>query len=306
MRLIIAYFIISVIFLNMSSDESAGGKFSTGQNQEPLFSFGIIADVQYADSDPAGTRFYRSSPSKLREALSEFRKDSVDFVITLGDLIDKDIRSYDPLLNILDSSGLRFYHITGNHDYSVGKRYRKKLPSIYSPGPGYYSILQNGYRLIFLNGNEISTYNPENKATLKQANALLDTLKQRGEPNAVEWNGGIGEKQLLWFENQVNEAEIKNEKVLIFCHFPVFPENIHNLLNYRDVLLVLAKYHNVIAWFNGHNHAGNYDFHNKTHFVTMKGMVESETQNSFARVEVYSDRILISGSGREINRTLAY
>ena len=68
----------------------------------------------------------------------------------------------------------------------------------------------------------------------------------------------------------------------------------------------MGKYQNIIAWFNGHNHEGNYAYQNKIHFVTMKGMVESEKQNSFARVDVYSDKIVISGSGREISRTLAY
>ena len=306
MRLIIAYIFTSVIFLNTSSEVSNGKKFSTCLNQEPLFTFGIIADVQYADSDPAGTRFYRSSPARLREAISEFRKDSVDFVITLGDLIDKDIRSYDPLLDIIDSSGLRFYHVTGNHDYSVGEKYRKRLPSVYSRGRGYYSILHKGCRLIFLNGNDISTYGSDNKASVKQANALLDTLKKRGEINAMEWNGGIGEKQLIWFDKQLNEAKVKNDKVLIFCHFPVLPENVHNLLNYKDIINTMAKYQNIAVWFNGHNHEGNYDYYNKTHFVTMKGMVESETQNSFARVDVYSDKILIFGSGRETDRALTY
>ena len=290
----------------MSADESTGKNLSTCQNPDPLFSFGIIADVQYTDSEPAGNRFYRSSPSRLREAVSEFRKDPVDFVITLGDLIDKDIKSFDPLLEIIDSSELSFYHVTGNHDYSVDRRSRKKLPSIFNPPPGYYSIIHKGYRLIFLNGNEISTYGAKNKASLKQAYALLDTLKKRGEPNALEWNGGISKKQLTWFEKQVTESEILNEKVLIFCHFPVLPENVHNLLNYKDIILIIAKHQNIIAWFNGHNHEGNYGYYNKTHFVTMKGMVESETQNSFARADVFRDRILIFGSGREISRTLTY
>ena len=90
------------------------------------------------------------------------------------------------------------------------------------------------------------------------------------------------------------------------CHFPVFPAEEHNLLNYKDVLTILEGYHNIIAWFNGHNHAGNYGNFNMIHFITMKGMVETETTNSFALVEVYKNKIWIKGSGREKSQILAY
>lgn len=290
----------------MSFDQDTINKIDPGKNQNSLFSFGLIADIQYSDYDPAGTRFYRSSLKKLDEAVSQFRKDSVDFVITLGDMIDKDYESYGPVLDILHSSGLKFYHVIGNHDYTVDTKHKKMIPSDYYSKPGYYSVVYKGFRFIFLNGNEISIYSSNNKSRIKQANKLLDSLKKSGEPNSVDWNGGITPKQLDWFDGQMNEAASKNEKVFIICHFPVVPDNVHNLLNYRAVLTVLGKYHNVIAWFNGHNHSGNYGNFNMTHFVTLKGMVETENQNSFARVDVYRNKISITGSGREKSQILSY
>ena len=98
------------------------------QGRKPLFTFGIIADVQYCDCEPEGTRYYRLSTGKLREAMNTFRSDSVKFVVNLGDLIDRDYKSYKPVLDIMDSSGLKVYHLTGNHDYSVDNRYKKRLP----------------------------------------------------------------------------------------------------------------------------------------------------------------------------------
>jgi hypothetical protein len=72
------------------------------------------------------------------------------------------------------------------------------------------------------------------------------------------------------------------------------------------VLPILEKYHNIIAWFNGHNHSGNYGNFNMIHFVTFKGMVETDANNSFALVEVYKNKIWIRGYGREKNQILAY
>ena len=310
MRLLIVFIVIyvsgPVILMNISSPSNKSEQVIAVKDQEPLFSFGMIADVQYACSEPAGTRFYRSSLYKLREAVTELRKDSVDFVITLGDMIDRDIKSYEPLINIMDSSGLRFYHVTGNHDYSVDPEKKRDLPIAYYTRSGYYSLIHKSFRFIFLNGNDISTYSSTSNRTINQANRLLGDLKKRGEPNAMEWNGGISDRQLKWFDNQMSKAASAGEKVFILCHFPVWPENAHNLLNYKDVLAVLQKYHNAVAWFNGHNHAGNYGNINRTHFVTFKGMVETENLNSFARVDVYSNKIRIAGYGREKSSTLAF
>jgi len=276
------------------------------QDQLPLFSFGLVADIQYCDCDPAGTRYYRSSVSKLEEAVRSFRADSLAFVVNLGDMIEKDFASYKPVWKILDTAGFKIYHTTGNHDYSVEPRQKKRIPPLQSSNEGYYSFNYDNFRFIILNGNELSTYASSNKSVIKDASDYILKLRNDGEINGLAWNGGMSSKQLLWLSDQLNKAEKNNEKVFIMCHFPVFPENIHNLLNWKDVLTILKGYTNIIAWFNGHNHAGNYGNFNMIHFVTMKGMVETENVNSYALVEVYKNRIWIKGSGREKSQILAY
>lgn len=276
------------------------------QVQKPVLSFGVIADVQYIDKDPAGNRYYRSSTGRLSEAYQSFKADSVSFVVNLGDLIDGDFSSYAPIMQIINSSGLKTYHITGNHDYAVENKLKTRLPVLAGSKRGYYSFSSGDFKFIFLNGNEISTYASANKSSIKKAFALLETLKQDGELNSMEWNGGISSTQISWLKEQLENAISENKKVFLFCHFPIFPENVHNLLNYRDILQLLEKYHNIIAWFNGHNHAGNYGNINMIHFVTFRGMVETGFENSFAVVDVYRNKIWIRGSGREKNQILAY
>lgn len=295
MKLLLTFIFAALISFNMSA-----------QSQKPIFSFGVIADVQYADADHAGTRYYRLSTGKLREALTVMKSDSVSFVINLGDLIDKDFKSYKPVIDMLDSSGLSIYHVAGNHDYSVDAKYKKRLPVLVPSKNGYYTMVFEKFRFIFLNGNEISTYSTNKKASVKNASVILDAMKEKGEINAVDWNGGISNSQINWLKSQLELSVAANEKVFIACHFPLVPENIHNLLNYKEVLSLLENYHNIIAWFNGHNHAGNYGNFNMIHFITFRGMVETETSNSFARVDVYKNKIWISGTGREKNQILAY
>jgi manganese-dependent ADP-ribose/CDP-alcohol diphosphatase len=305
MKPFLAFFFATIFFNMPDKIESKDTKF-IDPSQKPIFSFGIITDSQYADYDPVGTRFYRSSLAKIREAITEFKENSVDFIINLGDLIDSNYMSYKPVLAIIDSSGLKTYNVTGNHDYSVESRFKKRLPLLTSSKEGHYSIDYDNFRFIFLDGNEISTYISNNKTIIKEANDYINTLKNKGEINAIEWNGGMSDRQLLWLTNQLDDASAKNQKVFLICHFPVFPYNVHNLLNYKEVLAILGKYKNIIAWFNGHNHAGNYGNFNMTHFITFRGMVETETSNSFAIVEVYKNKLWIKGYGREKNQILAY
>jgi manganese-dependent ADP-ribose/CDP-alcohol diphosphatase len=311
MRILLAFCLATFLFFDMPDK-----KYSVvpatyvmeqdSPDQKPLFSFGIIADVQYADCKPAGNRYYSSSIEKLEKAVSVFRENSVDFIINLGDLIERDYESYKPVLNILNSTGIKTYNLTGNHDYSVDPRYLTRLPVFAESREGYFSIIYRKYRFIFLNGNDISKYASANKSRIRQADELIATLKKNGEINAIDWNGGIGRTQLDWMVSQLDDAADNSEKVIFFCHFPIAPENVHNLLNYKEINEILIKYTNIIAWFSGHNHAGNYTTVNKVHYVTFKGMVETKNDNSFAIVEAYNDKISIRGYGRENSLVLTF
>jgi hypothetical protein len=93
-------------------------------------------------------------------------------------------------------------------------------------------------------------------------------------------------------------------KVALFCHFPIYPNEIHSLWNDDKVLQLINKYSCVKAWINGHNHAGGYAEQNGIHFITMNGMVETESENSFSVISFTSDKIKIDGYGREQSRNL--
>lgn len=72
--------------------------FAYGRNEtKPNFSFGIIADVQYCECVPLGTRFYSNSLNKLEESIRDLNAKDMSFVIQLGDLIDRDMDSYEPV-----------------------------------------------------------------------------------------------------------------------------------------------------------------------------------------------------------------
>lgn len=90
----------------------------------------------------------------------------------------------------------------------------------------------------------------------------------------------------------------------MFSHYPVWPENEHNLWNDAAVVSLLENAGCVAAYINGHNHAGNYAERNGIHYVTLHGMVDTPDTTAYAVARVYPDRLEIQGVGREESRSL--
>jgi hypothetical protein len=89
----------------------------------------------------------------------------------------------------------------------------------------------------------------------------------------------------------------------LYCHFPVYPADPHNLWNAEEVISILEKFSCVKAYINGHNHKGKYGQKNGIHYLTLKGMVETES-NAYSIIRIFQDSIKVIGYGREADRVL--
>ena len=300
-------FLILLLFCSFSAERDPGKEYhddSLRVQQPALITFGTIADLQYCDCEPSGNRFYRNSLAKAREAVATFENERVDFVINLGDLIDKDIRSYEAPMEIFNNSSLTYYHCAGNHDLFPTRREQNRVPHLSMSNP-YFSFSQKGFRFIILDATDVSSFSWSAKRR-KEAYILIEGLKSQGKEYGESYNGALGEEQMNWLKKELEESVAASENVLIFCHNPVWPEGRHNLLNSEDILNMMAGFDNIIAWFNGHNHSGSYGNRHLIHFVGLKGMVETETVYSYSVIEIYSNKIWIKGYGSEKSQILAY
>jgi 3',5'-cyclic AMP phosphodiesterase CpdA len=276
----------------------------------PQVVFGTLADAQYCDCESAGRRFYRKSLRKMEEFVREVSSRKLDFVIQLGDLIDRDFDSFSRMLPLYKEIAVPSYHVLGNHDFAVagrgiGEPLRILGLTSLGSGKGHFAFTAGDWQFVVLNGNDISTYaNSTGSEKHRQAETILAGLEERKAPNARSWNGGIGEEQIGWLRDALGSARKAKRRAVLFCHFPIFPKNEHNLYNDDEVLEILDAYPEIVAWFSGHNHAGSYAERNGVHHVTLSGMVETESENSFAVVELHADRLEVIGFGRETSRTL--
>lgn len=269
--------------------------------------FGIVADPQYADADPhlGMQRYYRNSLAKLRQAVDDFNAEDLAFVITLGDLIDRHRESYDAILSVYAT--LRHPHVVllGNHDFDVGADSLKAVPGIVGLARAHYDFAAAGIRFVALDGNDVSLFAPPPGDPRWQIAAdRLDRLKAKGAPNANPWNGSLGDEQFAWLGRTFDDARANGERVVVLNHYPIFPENPLNMWDSARITDLLAGHPHVIAYFCGHNHAGNYAEAGGIHFVNFHGMVDTPSDNAYAIVEIAGDRLEIRGFGRESSRSL--
>jgi predicted phosphodiesterase len=264
------------------------------------FSFGAIADCQYCSGPNRGSRHYSSSAKKLHECVEELNSHDLKFVIHLGDFIDRDYASFDKVLPIYQSLKMPAYHALGNHDFDVADKWKAKVPERMGMKSKYYDFSIEDWRFIVLDGNDVSFHAyPKDSSEYREAEVYYRENKIR----SPRWNGAVGEKQLTWMQEVLRGAEKKGEQVVLYCHFPVYPADPHNLWNAKEVISILETFSCVKAYINGHNHKGKYGQKNGIHYLTLKGMVETES-NAYSIIGIFQDRIKVIGYGRESDRVL--
>ncbi|XP_005721971.1 manganese-dependent ADP-ribose/CDP-alcohol diphosphatase [Pundamilia nyererei] len=182
------------------------------RQQTLLFTFGVIADIQYADIDDGYNytrtrrRYYRSGLQLLRNARKSWSESAVKpaFILQLGDIIDgfnkpKDAseRALDTVLRELSSCPAEVYHVWGNHEFynfSRSALLRSKLNSTlhtdrsmstapagsgiyaysFSPFPGFTFVVLDAYDVSLLGREKASEQYVDAMNLIKQYNKNED------------------------------------------------------------------------------------------------------------------------------------
>lgn len=293
-------------FLKITLPLALVGKADAAPASEPELSFGVIADPQYADAEPKWGRFYRKSLEKLEKAIADLNTKPLDFVATLGDLIDRDFASFASVMPIYAKLKSRHFPICGNHDFEVDDADKGKVLAAIGLERPYYSVIRKSWRFLFLDGTDTAVWRyGAGDARTVAAKRMLEELAAQGLPHAKDYNAGIGKEQLQWVTAELEAAQAAKQRVIIFCHYPVIPAgNPLKLWNDAELVALIDKHPHVAAYMNGHDHAGNYGKHGHCHYLNFKGMVETENDSAYAVVKCFPDRLEVEGYGLEPDRDL--
>lgn len=256
-----------------------GTTVATENQKQESFSFGVIADVQAGDKDANKERHYRESFARLEECVSELNRHGLAFTIELGDLIDgngeKTVLDLDRVMEDYGKLTMPTYHVLGNHGVdAVRKMVRRTLESHVC----YYDFVVaagEGWRFIVLDGMDAGY-------------------------------GVLGSTQLEWFKAKLDRARDAQEKVIVFCHFALLESAAprHRMKEPEPVLGLINESGCVVAYFAGHDHRGGYAYEDGIHHVTIQGMVEAPVDNAYAIIEVYPDKLMEIGFGKEPSREM--
>ncbi|XP_047982942.1 manganese-dependent ADP-ribose/CDP-alcohol diphosphatase-like [Salvia hispanica] len=309
----------------------------TLEGEEPLASFGVITDVQYADI-PDGVsflgvpRYYRHSINVLQRAVKKWNKEKVDFVINFGDMVDgycpndQSLAAVKDIVNEFSLFNGPVYHLIGNHClYNLPRD--KLLPMLNIPPSDLHAYYDFSpvpeYRFVVLDGYDISAIGwPEDHPNAVKAVDFLwerNPNSDKNSPNGLlgrdrrflMFNGAVGKEQLEWLDGVLQDATSLNQKVVICSHLPLDPNASSNealLWNYNEVMDLIHRYDCVKVCLSGHDHKGGYsvDSHGVHHRILEAALECPPGTNAFGHIDLYPNGLLLSGTDRMETQEMVY
>ncbi len=243
--------------------------------------FGVVTDAHYADAPSRGTRFYRESRTKLREAVTQLEAARVGLLAQLGDI--KDMVAGEPAARTLDHLSLigrefaafrgPVCHVLGNHDIdNVSKPQALSLlrSTGIDEGRSFYSFRRGGVRFIALD------------ACYTKAGHDYD----RGN---FDWrDANVPAAQLDWLRA---ELAVSAEPVIVLAHQRLDGAGDVYVANSAAVREAFESSRKVLAVFQGHDHGGARTRVGGIHYYTLKAVVEGSgpDNNAYAVVDVHPD-----------------
>jgi len=261
--------------------------------------FGLVTDSHYADANARGTRFYRESLAKVREAVDRLRTGRVEFLAMLGDMKDMadgepEAKTFSHLVAIeqeIRRFGGPTYHVLGNHDMDnlskpqvVAHVENTGIPR----GRSYYSFRRGGLRFIVLD-------------------ATYDYNGRDYDHGNFDWrDANIPPPQLAWLQAELTRGA---EPTIVFVHQRLDGNGHASIRNREAVRQVLEASGQVLAVFQGHDHPGGYTLINGIHYYTLRAVIEGSgaANNAYAVVDVGAGLgITVTGYRRAVTMALAH
>ncbi|XP_071966047.1 manganese-dependent ADP-ribose/CDP-alcohol diphosphatase-like [Antedon mediterranea] len=207
-----------------------------------LFSFGIIADVQYADIDTCYNfnhtrlRYYRNAKPLLRNAVDHWiSEQDISFVTQLGDVIDgfntrkgkrESWRALTEIMDEFDRFSGKLHHLIGNHElYNFSRKeiYESKLFSADEFQSGqdhtiedpederkkfyYHFSPEAGYRFVILDSYDVSMLGwGADSAIMQQATQIVTSVNSNQELNSPLGLEGL-ETRFVKFNGAIGDRQ---------------------------------------------------------------------------------------------------
>ena len=237
---------------------------------ETIARFGVIADIHHSNRVDTKSRRFSAALAKTDFFVSTMTRLKADFIIELGDFIEKVVNDKDPIQNLEEIEGVYTsfngpcYHVLGNHEFDDIQR-SELLSRLNNTGVSanktYYSFNQNGIHCIVLDADY----------TVAEPHRPFDA--QTEDDAFWYWKEAwIPQKELDWLAADLADSQLPT---VVFTHQLLHRNNMedHTVKNAHVVREILEADGQVIAVFSGHDHRGEVSIVHDIHYFVLKGNV---------------------------------
>lgn len=211
-------------------------------------------------------KYIMSTPDIFDSVLRTIK--DCDYLLITGDLSkDGELLSHQYIAKQLKQSGIKTYVIPGNHDINYPKALGYKGNTTYQTkktSPKDFETIYSSFGYDKTKNIVNDTHSLSYVAALNDDTWLLalDLAKYDEYDKKLTSSGKLKEETILWLKPILNEAKIKNKRVVAMSHWGItehftfqskfFPEYVAD--NANEIVNLLAD-HGVELIFTGHFHA---------------------------------------------------
>lgn len=281
----------------MSSLTLASGSALKGAEAEPteVLSLGLLTDVHYADKKTWGSRAYRDSLLKGKEAAEFFKEKKPAAMVCLGDLIDAapsvetEISYLTAICKVLDVAGIPRHHVLGNHCVATLNKEEFFKNAGSANKEGHYSFDLKGNHFVVLD----ACYNSR--------------MEPYGRNNFVWHDSNMTPEEIAWLKKDLAETKLPT---VVFTHqrLDVDRPNKYAIKQSVEVRKILEDSGRVRVVFQGHSHKNELEEVNGIPYCTLAAMVEGEgiESNSYSLLRFLDDgSIKLEGYRRQKNQSFS-
>lgn len=264
-----------------------------------MISIGLLSDVHYAAGKTNGNRHCHLSDAKLAACLECFSREKLDYVICLGDMIDKGDNPDDDQNNLTHIARIihrykgSVHTVIGNHDLeSMTKEQFIERLDVKTERPNYTFIIGEDQFIV-----------------------LDPNYKRTGEtyyPGGFEWNDSfLPPDQISWLSFHLNLNRYRRSFILSHQNLDhriwngqVDP---HIISNADEVRKLLEGTRRKITVIQGHYHHGFFQKMKEISYLTLTAMCEGACieNNSFAVMDLHDDGgVVVRGFGDQATITI--
>ena len=258
--------------------------------------FALVADPQYADADPKSGRHYRRGKTHLEALVTQLNDiPQLDFVFNLGDIVNGNAEGDFPMMiDIFKQCRHPVKHTVGNHD--LVRQTAADAAAVCGIDSFFFEFAIGGFRFIALDSMDESIFSPPGSPRLARAQKLLEA-----HPRKWGYNGQLSPERMDWLERLLDDAASCGQRAIVLTHIPILieaacPDTV--AWNNDEMLLLIDRHPNVIAWLAGHEHAGGCAVRNGVLHKCVKGNCETERPTA-SIVTLAPDHIELSAIGDE-------